>query len=121
MQPIVGPDGINLTPETIIPAVAVGMIIGILGLLARRFLMAAAIELMDLWHEYSPIAARRVMDQRPNMPATPWFCLRCHSRNGEAASVCYKCGGSRVEHETPVPDADLPVGAGAGRTMRNRR
>ncbi len=121
MQPIVGPDGINVSPEVVIPAVIVGMLIGVAGVLGRKALMAAADELAALWREYGPIAARRVMDQRPNMPVTPWFCMRCHSRNGEAASVCYRCGGGRAEQEAPVPDAETPAGPGAGRTLRNRR
>ena len=38
-----------------------------------------------------------------------------------AARRCYRCAGRREECEAPVPDADVPAGAGAGLNQRTRR
>ena len=70
---------------------------------------------------YGPVALTRALDRRRGLPQTPWFCVRCASRNGLAARRCYRCGGEREEFEAPVPDADSPAGASAGLSHRTRR
>jgi hypothetical protein len=121
MTPIATADELNTGPEVVIPIVLVTIVIVILAALFRRFLMATADELADLWRTYGPVAIARALDRRRGLPETPWFCATCASRNGLAARRCYRCGGRRDDVEAPVPDADSPAGAGAGLSQRTRR
>lgn len=121
MTPIATPDGLNTGPETVIPIVLVVVLIVLLAIPLRRVLMAAADGLADLWRIYGPVATTKALDHRPHLASTPWFCIRCASHNGVAATRCYKCDGTRAEFEAPVPDADTPAGAGAGLNQRIRR
>jgi hypothetical protein len=121
MTPIATGDELNFGPEVVIPVVLVAIIVGVLGVSIRRLLLAGFDELADLWRTYGPVALTRVLDRRRGLPQTPWFCVRCASRNGLAARRCYRCGGEREEFEAPVPDADTPAGAGAGLSHRTRR
>ena len=121
MTPIVTPDEVHLGPETVIPVVLLAVLVVLLAIPLRRALMAAADELAELWRVYGPVATTRALDHRPRLAATPWFCVRCASRNGVAATRCYRCDGRRDECEAPVPDADTPAGASAGLNQCTRR
>jgi hypothetical protein len=121
MTPIATPDQLNTGPEVVIPIMLVAIVIVIIAAFFRRFLMASADVLAELWRTYGPVAATRALDRRPGLPETPWFCTVCASRNGLAARRCYRCDGRREECEAPVPDADTPAGAGAGLSQRTRR
>lgn len=121
MTPIATADELSLGPEVVIPIVLFAMAIVLLAIPLRRALMAAADELAELWRVYGPVAATRALDHRRHLAATPWFCVRCASRNGLAATRCYRCDGRREDFEAPVPDADTPAGASAGLNQRTRR
>lgn len=121
VDPIVTTERIDASPEVVIPIVIFAMVVGVLGVVLRKFLMAALDELAELWRTYMPIASRRALERRPGMPETPWFCDRCHSRNSASASRCYSCDARREEAEAPVPDAEVPAGASAGLSVRARR
>jgi hypothetical protein len=120
MEPLATTDTLDFSAPHVIAIVLVACLIGLTGVGLRRFLMAYADELHDLWRQYGPIAIRRLLEQR-SMPASPWFCDRCRSRNSLSASRCYACGALRAEAVAPVPNADTPAGASAGRAQRNRR
>lgn len=121
VDPIVTTERIDASPEVVIPIVIFAMVVGVLGVVLRKFMMAVLDELAELWRTYVPIAARRALEHRPGMPETPWFCDRCHSRNSASASRCYSCDARREETEAPVPDAEAPAGASAGLSARARR
>ena len=121
MTPVATPDQLNIGPEVVIPIALVTIVIVFLAAILRRVLMGASDELVDLWRTYGPVAAAKALDRRRGLPETPWFCARCASRNGLAARRCYRCAGRREECEAPVPDADVPAGAGAGLNQRTRR
>lgn len=120
MTPMSTPDELNTGPEVVIPIVLAAVVIVLLAIPVRILLMAVADELLELYRTYGPVAANKALDRRPGLPQTPWFCLRCTSRNGIAARVCYKCGGRREECEAPVPDAEAPAGPSAGLNARTR-
>ena len=120
MEPLATADHLDFAPAHVIAIIVIAVIIGLMGVGIRRFLMAYADQIADLWREYGPIGLRRLMERRA-MPQTPWYCLRCSSHNGRATTRCYSCGANRVEAEAPVPNADAPAGASAGRAQRNRR
>jgi hypothetical protein len=121
VDPIVTAERIDTSPEVVIPIVIVAMVIGLLGVAFRKALMAAVDELAELWRTYVPIASHRVLEHRPGMPETPWFCDRCRSRNSASSKRCYSCGARREDAEAPVPDAEAPAGASAGLSARTRR
>jgi hypothetical protein len=121
MDPIVTAERIDASPEVVIPIVIAAMIIGVLGVVFRKALMAVGDELAELWRTYAPIASRRALEHRPRMPESPWFCDRCRSRNSASAKRCYSCGARREEAEAPVPDSEEPAGASAGLSARTRR
>lgn len=121
VDPLVTGDSIDMGALHVIGVVVLAIVVGVIGVACRRVLMAAALELVELWREHVTPAIDRRVRRRRSLPATPWFCARCSSRNGVAASVCYSCGATREEAEAPVPDAEAPAGASAGRTQRNRR
>ncbi len=121
MTPIATADEFNFGPGVVIPIVLVTIVIVVLAVVLRRVCMGAADEFADLWRTYGPVALTRALDRRRGLPENPWFCASCASRNGLAARRCYRCGGRREECEAPVPDADVPVGAGAGLSQRTRR
>ena len=104
VDPIVTGHGIDVSPGVVIPIVIVAIVVGVLGVTFRTALLAGIDELADLWREYAPVAARKVLRRRPGMPDTPWFCDRCHSRNGTPVTLCYSCGARREEAEADVPD-----------------
>ena len=118
MDPIVTPAGIDLSPATVVGAVFVGVLVGLIGVAARGGLMAL---LDELAADVRAIGARliaTVLRRRPNLPQTPWFCVACRSSNVPSASVCYSCGAERAVAEAPVPAAEPPAGPSAGTTMR---
>ena len=121
VEPVVTAERIDASPEVVIPIVIAALVIGVLGVTFRRTLMTAVDELADLWRTYVPIVVRKVLERRPAMPETPWFCDRCRSRNSASATRCYSCGARREEAEAPVPDAEAPAGASAGLSSRTRR
>lgn len=121
MTPIVGPDGINVSPEVVIPAVLVAVAIALVGGLVYAILIATSDEFANLAREYGPIALYKALRRRPNMPDTPWFCDRCSSWNGVATTRCYKCDARREEHTATTPDAEEPAGPSAGLNQRTRR
>jgi hypothetical protein len=121
VDPIVTADGINASPEVVVPIVIFALVVGVLGVTFRRALLAVVDELADLWRVYAPVAARKVLGRRPGMPETPWFCDRCHSRNGAPVTLCYSCGARREEAEDQVPDSEEPAGSSAGLSARTRR
>jgi hypothetical protein len=122
VTPMTTPTEINASPDVVIPLVIVALVVGILGTLLRRSILAVVDELADLVRTYGPVASRRALDRRPGLPATPWFCDRCHSENGLAASRCYRCGARRDKAEAAVPaGAETPAGPSAGLTQRTRQ
>ena len=121
MTPIATPDELNTGPEVVIPIVLVTIVIVVIAVVLRRVFIGAADEFADLWRTYGPVAVTRALDRRRGLPESPWFCASCASRNGLAARRCYRCDGRRGECEAPVPDADIPAGAGAGLNQRTRR
>jgi hypothetical protein len=121
MDPLVTGESIDLSPWHVIGVVVLAIAIGLAGVGARRLLMAVLDELADVWRSYAPIATTKVLDHRPRLPQTPWFCDRCRSRNSAVAGRCYSCDARREEAEAPVPDAEVPAGASAGLSTRNRR
>ncbi len=121
MTPVVTSEGLDFAPEVVAGVVLVAMLIGVIGVLARKTLMQIGDELADLWREYGPIALRGVLRRRPRMPATAWNCVRCISRNTASANHCYRCGWRREQLEAPVPDAEEPAGPSAGLAQRTRR
>ena len=121
MTPIATPDELNTGPEAVIPIVLVTIGIVVIAVVFRRVLMGAVDEFVDLWRTYGPVAVTKALDRRRGLPEAPWFCAGCASRNGRAARRCYRCDGRREECEAPVPDADVPAGAGAGLNQRTRR
>lgn len=120
MTPVATPDELNTGPEVVIPIILVAVLLVLLAIPVGRFLVAAADQLVELWRTYGPVAASKALDRRPGLAQTPWFCIRCASRNGLAARVCYKCGGRREDFEAPVPDAEAPAGPSAGLNARTR-
>lgn len=121
MTPVATPDQLNLGLEAVVPIALAVIVIVFLAAILRRVLMGTADEFADLWRTYGPVALTKALDRRHGLPATPWFCASCASRNGIAARRCYRCGGRREECEAIVPDADVPAGAGAGLNQRTRR
>jgi hypothetical protein len=121
MDPLVTGDSIDVSPLHVITVVLIAIVIGLLGVGLRRLLMAVADELAELWRSYAPIASQMALDHRPGMPETPWFCVRCRSRNSASSRRCYSCDARREEAEAPVPDAEVPGGASAGLSARTRR
>jgi hypothetical protein len=121
VDPIVTGERIDASPEVVIPVVIFAIVVGVLGVAFRKALMATVDELVELWRTYVPIAIDRILGRRPGMPDTPWFCDRCHSRNGAPVTLCYSCGARRDEAEARVPDAEEPAGASAGLSARTRR
>ncbi len=121
MDPIVTAERIDASPEVVIPIVVAAVIIGVLGVVFRKALLAVVDELAELWRTYAPVAFLRALDHRPRMPGSPWFCARCRSRNSASATLCYSCKASREEAEAPVPDSESPAGASAGLSARTRR
>ena len=120
MTPVATPTELNTGPEVVIPIVLAAIALVLLAIPLQRLLVAVADELAHLYRTYGPVAANKALDRRPNLPQSPWFCLRCSSRNGLAARVCYRCGGSREACELPVPDAEAPAGPSAGLAVRTR-
>ncbi|HEX5827347.1 MAG TPA: hypothetical protein VFY23_07490 [Candidatus Limnocylindrales bacterium] len=118
LEPLATPDRLDLEPAHVIAIVCVAVVITLLAAALRVLLVATADETGDLSRELGEQVARKALDRR-TMPA-PWFCDRCRSANTAAAAHCYSCGARRVEAEAPVPDADVPAGASAGRTHRDR-
>ncbi len=121
MEPLGTGNSLDLSTPHVIAVVLIGVAIGLAGVGLRRFLMAYADELAELWRQFGPIALRRMLERRPGLPQAPWFCERCHSRNGRTTTYCYSCGARRSEAEAPVPDAEVPAGPSAGRSQRTRR
>lgn len=121
VDPLVTGNSLDVSTPHVIGVVLIAVAIGLIGVGIRRFLMAYADALAELWRQYGPIALLRLLDHRNAMPDSPWFCERCHSHNGRATSRCYSCGAPRAEAEAPVPDADIPAGPSAGRSQRTRR
>ena len=118
MDPIVTPAGIDLSPATVLGAVLVGVLVGLIGMAARGGLMAV---LDELAADVRAIGARliaAVLRRRPNVPLTPWFCVACRSSNVPSARLCYSCGAERAVAEAPVPAADPPAGPSSGTTIR---
>lgn len=120
MTPMATSDQLNTGPEVVIPIVIAAIVLVILAIPIGRFLIAVVDELAHLYRTYGPVAAGKALDRRPNLPQTPWFCTRCASRNGLAATVCYRCGGGREAFELAVPNAEEPAGASAGLATRTR-
>ena len=121
LDPLVTGDGIDWSAPHIIAISLVAIVIGLLGVAFRRAIMATVDELLDLWREHGGTAVGSLLDRRRNLPATPWFCARCRSRNGRMTTHCYKCGATRDVAEAPVPDAEAPAGPSAGLNQRTRR
>lgn len=118
MDKVVDPSQLpSIDPVYVAAAVAFAILVGLLGLAARRFLQAALDDLVRLWHEAAPGIGAAVLGRRKEMPTTPWFCAACLSHNGIAASRCYACGARRVDSEAMLPDRDR----GAQRAGLNRR
>ncbi len=120
MDPLATDSSLDFSAPHVVAVVAVAVLVALAGVALRRFAMAYGDELAELWRTYGPIAVRRMLGRR-RMPATPWFCGRCRSHNGRAASRCYACGARRSEAEAPVPDAVTPASPSAGRSRRTRR
>lgn len=118
LEPLATTDHLDLEPLHVFAIVGIAVVITLVAVLLRRFLMASSDELTDLGREVGEQVARKALDRRA-MPS-PWFCDRCRSQNSSSAKHCYSCGARRVEAEAPVPDADTPAGASAGRAQRNR-
>lgn len=118
MDPIVTPAGIDLSPATVIGAVLVGMVVGLVGVALRRGLMAVLDEVGADGRAIGTRVIAILLRRRPNLPQTPWFCAGCRSRNVEFAGRCYSCGARRAVSEAPVPAAEAPSGPSAGTTMR---
>lgn len=118
MNPIVTPAGIDLSTATVIGAVLVGVLVGLLGVAVRLGLMAALDELATDWHAIWTRLIAAALRRRPNLPRTPWFCAACRSGNSQFASLCYACGAERAVAEALAPSAEAPAGPSAGRTMR---
>jgi hypothetical protein len=121
MAPVTSAEGIDLRPDVVLPIMLVAIVLVLLAVVFRSALVGTLDELADLWRTYGPVAVRRALDHRPGLAATPWFCDRCHSSNGLAASRCYKCGARREEAEASLPDAEPPAGPGAGLNQRTRQ
>jgi hypothetical protein len=119
MTPVATPSELNTSPEVVLPIVLVAVLLVLLAIPIGRALIAAVDQVVELSRTYGPVAAGKALDKRPGLAQTPWFCLRCTSRNGVAARVCYKCGGSREEFELLVPDAEAPAGPSAGLATRS--
>ncbi|HYO43836.1 MAG TPA: hypothetical protein VES19_11620 [Candidatus Limnocylindrales bacterium] len=120
MTPMSTPTEMNTGPEVVIPIVLVVIVLILLAIPLQRLLVAVVDELTHLSRTYGPVAATKALDRRPSLAQSPWFCMRCSSRNGLAARVCYKCGGRREACELPVPDAEAPAGPSAGLNARTR-
>lgn len=120
MTPMTGSE-VNTGPDVVVPIMAVAVVAVVLAALFRRSLLGVVDELADLWRTYGPVAARRVLDRRPGLAPTPWFCDRCSSSNTIGARRCYRCGARREDAEAAFPDADTPAGPSAGLTQRTRR
>lgn len=120
MEPLVSGDQLDFSAPHVIAIAVIAVAIGLAAVGLRTFLIAYADQLADLWREYGPIARRRMLERR-SLSRTPWFCDRCRSHNARATTRCYSCGAKRAEAEAPVPDADTPAGASAGRSQRTRR
>ena len=118
MDPIVTPTGIDVSPATVVGAVLVGVMVGIIGVAARVGLMATLDELAADGRAIGKRLIAAILPRRPNLPRTPWFCAACRSGNVRTASRCYACGAERAVAEAPVPSAEVPVGPSAGTTMR---
>lgn len=118
VDPLVTPSSMDLEPLHVIGVVALAVVIGLVGVGIRRFLLAYADELLVLWRDVGPRIAAVLLRRRPGLAKTPWFCTRCRSHNATSAGRCYSCGASRETAEAPVPDAQPPGGASAGRTQR---
>lgn len=122
MAPLVSADGLNLSPEAVVACVLVGVLVGLAGMLIRRFLMASADEAVPLAGWLGWRLVRALLRQAPgDRPTEPWFCARCRSRNVPSAGRCYSCAASRVDAEAVVPNAEAPAGPSAGLTQRTRR
>ena len=121
MEPLATGNSLDVSAPHVIAVVLIAVAIALVAVGIRRFLMAYADELAELWRQYGPLALRRMLEHRRGMPQTPWFCERCRSGNGRATTRCYSCGALRSEAEAPVPDADTPAGPSAGRSQRTRR
>ncbi len=121
LDPLVTGNSLDLSTPHVIAVVLAALVIGTLGVVFRRALMATVDELIDLWREHGGTLTGALLDKRPNLPATPWYCARCLSHNERMTFHCYRCGATRDAFEAPVPDADVPAGPSAGRDQRTRR
>jgi len=121
LDPLVTAAGIDWSPPHVIAICLAAIVIGILGVALRTTIIATFDELADLWREHGSTVTGSVLDHRPNLPQTPWFCLHCKSHNGRMTTRCYKCDATRATSEAPVPDADTPAGPSAGLAQRNQR
>jgi xanthine/uracil permease len=71
MEPLATGNSLDLSMPHVVGVVLIAVGIGLAGVGLRRFLMAYADELVELWREYGPIALRRMLDHRRAMPQTP--------------------------------------------------
>lgn len=118
MDQVISREALEAAVSVLGGAAVAGLVAGFAFLVVRRFLMSSGDELKEVGTDIAPRVARAVLRRRRGMPATPWFCATCRSRNGEAASRCYRCGAERATAEAEVPDASEPAGPSAGRSMR---
>lgn len=118
MDQVISREALDATLAVLGGAAVAGLVAGTVFLALRRFLMSSGDELKAFGSDVVPQLARAVLRRRRGMPATPWFCASCRSRNGTAASRCYRCGAARASAEAEVPDAPEPAGPSAGRSMR---
>ncbi len=74
LDPIVTAAGLDLSIPHVIAVVAVALVIGVLGVAFRSTIIATFDALADLWREHGSTATGAILDHRPNLPRTPWFC-----------------------------------------------
>lgn len=106
MKPIVTPDGIDLSFDTVGGAVLVGLVVVAIALLLHRFLMASGDELGGMAKVTPGLLGRALLARRRGVPRDPWFCSECRSENLPTATVCCKGCGPRDDVEArPTADA----------------
>ena len=106
MRPIVTADGFDLTPEVVLACLAVGLGVGIVGVILRTFLVASAVELGDLVRAATGRLGAAIVGRRHASDAQdPWLCRTCRSVNLATATTCYRRCGTRADLELPVAEA----------------
>ncbi|MFL5724684.1 MAG: hypothetical protein ACJ78H_14960, partial [Chloroflexota bacterium] len=97
-----------------IAATVVGVMVGVVALVANHFLQVSAEDvLQNILPGTGRWLGRSAVDFAHEGPDEPWFCPRCRSLNPGSADACYRGCGRRRHLVGGEEDPDSP-GGGSG-------